>query len=68
MSRLEPRWDELLSLAQDCRPDLIELKLIIEADEQAVVIANNLALPQVDAAFFYRWNGLEGRTPSLATD
>ncbi len=65
--RLEPRWEELLALAQERRPDLIELKLIIEADEQAIVIANNQALPQVDAAFFYRWNGLEGRTPSLAT-
>jgi outer membrane protein TolC len=65
--RLEPRWEELLTLAQERRPDLIELKLIIEADDQSVVIANNQALPQVDAALFYRWNGLEGRTPSGAT-
>ena len=62
--RIEPKWDEILRLAEERRPDLIELRLIIEADEQTLILANNSARPQVDAAMLYRWNGLEGRTPS----
>jgi outer membrane protein TolC len=62
--RIEPKWDEITRLAEVRRPDLIELKLILEADQQSVLIANNQARPQVDATMFYRWNGLEGRTPS----
>jgi outer membrane protein TolC len=45
---------------------LIELKLIIEADQQSLIIAQNQALPRVDATMLYRWNGLEGQTPSGA--
>lgn len=63
---IERDWEALVSLAETYRPDLIELKLILEADQQAVLLADNLARPQVDAALFYRWNGLEGRTPSGA--
>ncbi|MCS7045732.1 MAG: TolC family protein, partial [Gemmataceae bacterium] len=59
-------WHELLRLAEERRPDLIELKLIVEADRQNVILANNNALPQVDATLLYRWNGLEGRTPTGA--
>jgi outer membrane protein TolC len=65
-ARLEPRWDEIVQLAEERRPDLIELKLILEADEQVLVQARNQALPRVDAVFLYQWNGLEGRTPSGA--
>jgi outer membrane protein TolC len=61
--RLEIRWEELIRLAEDYRPDLIELKLILEADEQRLLVARNNALPRVDATALYRWNGLEGRTP-----
>jgi outer membrane protein TolC len=64
--RVEPRWDELIKLAEARRPDLIELKLIIEADEQSLIIANNQAQPQLDTTMLYRWNGLEGETPSGA--
>jgi outer membrane protein TolC len=64
--RIEPHWDEILRLASEFRPDLIELKLIIEADRQSLVIAQNQALPRVDATMLYRWNGLEGQTPSGA--
>ncbi len=62
-NRLEPDWDSVLNLAAERRPDIIELKLILEADQQRLVIANNRALPQVDAVALYRWNGLEGETP-----
>jgi outer membrane protein TolC len=64
--RIEPHWDEILRLASEYRPDLIELKLIIEADRQSLIIAQNQALPRVDATMLYRWNGLEGQTPSGA--
>ncbi|MBC8357063.1 MAG: TolC family protein [Planctomycetes bacterium] len=65
--RIAPDWTELLTLAQERRPDLIELKLILEADEQRLLQARNQALPQVDAVALYRWNGLEGEVPSGAT-
>jgi outer membrane protein TolC len=65
--RVEPKWEEVLRLAGERRPDLIELKLIIEADQQQLLIARNQALPRVDATMLYRWNGLEGRTPTGAT-
>jgi outer membrane protein TolC len=61
---VEFQWDELLAMAGQNRPDLIELKLVLEADEQSLLLARNEALPSVDAAMLYRWNGLEGKTPS----
>lgn len=64
--RYDPVWDELLRLASERRPDLIELKLIIEADQQNLLVARNNALPRVDATALYRWNGLEGTTPGGA--
>lgn len=62
--RIDPKWDEILQLASTYRPDLIELKMILEADRQSVIIAQNQALPRVDATLLYRWNGLEGQTPN----
>lgn len=61
--RMEPKWDELIRLAEEHRPDLIELKLIIEADQQSLLVAKNQAQPRLDATMLYRWNGLEGETP-----
>ncbi len=62
--RIQFHWDELVSLAETYRPDLIELKLILEADQQRVVSAQNNALPRLDAVASYRWDGLRGRTPA----
>ncbi len=59
-----PKWDEIVHLAEQYRPDLIELALILEADQQNIIQANNQALPKVDAAMLYRWNGLNGIAPS----
>jgi outer membrane protein TolC len=56
-------WEDILAVAQERRPDLIELKLIIEADRQRLLMARNQALPSVDAVALYRWDGLQGRTP-----
>jgi outer membrane protein TolC len=61
---VEPKWDELLRVAGEQRPDIIELKLILEADQQNWILAQNRALPQLDATATYRWNGLEGETPA----
>ncbi|MEN6493220.1 MAG: TolC family protein [Thermoguttaceae bacterium] len=60
---LETPWDSILRLAEEYRPDLIELKLILEADQQQMAMARNQALPQADVGLLYRWNGLEGTTP-----
>lgn len=57
-------WNELLALAEQYRPDIIELKLILEADQQRLLIRNNDARPQLDAVALYRWNGLEGTMPN----
>ena len=64
LQRLPHDWQELVDLAAQRRPDLIELKLILEADEQQRIIANNTALPRLDAVGLYRWNGLEGEMPN----
>jgi len=61
--RLKADWDHVIEVAAQQRPDLIELKLIIEADQQRLLFARNQALPRVDATALYRWDGLEGRTP-----
>ena len=60
--RYVPDWGQMLTLAEEQRPDLIELKLILEADIQQRIIADNAAMPQLDAVALYRWNGLEGST------
>lgn len=55
-----PEWNGLLELAEQNRPDIIELKLILEADQHLLVQARNQAQPSLDAVANYRWNGLEG--------
>lgn len=57
----EFEWNSLVRLATERRPDLIELKLILEADRQQLLQANNRAKPQLDAVALYRWDGLQGR-------
>ncbi|MCA9213788.1 MAG: TolC family protein [Planctomycetales bacterium] len=56
-------WDQVVLFAEEQRPDLIELKLVLEADEQLLLQTRNRARPQVDAVALYRWNGLEGEMP-----
>jgi outer membrane protein TolC len=62
--RLEVDWNAVVNLAEEYRPDIIELKLIIEADQQLLLQARNQALPRVDGVGLYRWNGLEGTMPN----
>jgi outer membrane protein TolC len=56
-------WPTLLELAEERRPDLVELKLILEADQQLLLQVRNAAYPQLDAVGRYRWNGIEGELP-----
>jgi outer membrane protein TolC len=65
--RVEPAWEALMATAELNRPDIIELKLIREADRQRRILSNNDALPLLDATALYRWNGLQGTTPNGAT-
>jgi len=61
---LDVQWNEIITMAAQQRPDLIQLKLLLESDRQQLLVAENNALPQVDATALYRWNGLEGRAPT----
>ncbi len=56
-------WQQIVDLGEQQRPDIIELKLIVEADEQLLRQSRNQATPRVDATALYRWNGLEGEMP-----
>jgi outer membrane protein TolC len=57
-------WNSLVALAAEQRADIIELKLILEADQQQLLLAENQAFPRVDAQGLYRWNGLDGEVPA----
>ena len=54
-------WEEINQTAQSRRPDLIELNLILMADQKRLVQNRNLAQPQLDAVALQQWNGLSGR-------
>jgi outer membrane protein TolC len=62
--RAKVDWPELLKLIEQRRPDIVELKLILEADQQRLMVAENQALPRLDAVALYRWNGLSGEMPN----
>lgn len=67
-TRLEFRWKEIVEAAQASRPDLIELNLVLAADQQRLVERANFARPTLDAQALHRWNGLSGRVrPTNAT-
>src|SRR5262249_31988849 len=65
-NRLEIKWDEIVQLAEEHRPDIIELKLLVDADRQQIIIAENQARPQLNGTMLYSWNGLEGTMPNGA--
>ena len=62
--RLKPNWDELVHLAEQRRPDIVELKIIREADQVRLLQARNETLPKLDMNVLYRWNGLSGEMPN----
>jgi outer membrane protein TolC len=61
---LKSDWPALLRLAEQRRPDIVELKLILEADQVRMIQAQNNTLPRLDAFALYRWNGLSGEMPN----
>lgn len=65
-NRLPVKWEEIVKLAEEHRPDLIELKLILDADRQMLIQAQNQARPQLNGTMLYSWNGLEGTMPNGA--
>lgn len=62
--RLPHDWDSLVGLAEQRRPDIVELKIILQADHVRLGQAQNQALPKLDAVSLYRWNGLSGTMPN----
>ncbi len=62
--RLKPDWDALVKLAEQRRPDIVELKIITEADRERLVQADNQMLPQLNAVASYQFNGLSGTMPN----
>lgn len=64
-------WEDILRVAEENRADLVQIKLALQADEQELTVAQNQAMPRVDATAAYRVNGLDGRAPDgrwIATD
>jgi outer membrane protein TolC len=62
--RFRPNWEELVRVAEQRRPDIVELKIILEADQQRLILAEDQARPRLDAVALYRWNGLSGEMPN----
>lgn len=62
--RLPKDWFEIIQMAERFRPDIVELKLVLEADQIRIVQAQNQAQPRLDAFANYRWNGLSGTAPN----
>ncbi len=62
--KLEIDWESAVSLAETHRPDIIELKLVLEADQQRLILSQNQAMPRLDGVALYRWNGLDGEMPN----
>ena len=60
-------WEDLSRTAQAQRPDLVELNLILQADQQRLVQSKNLAQPTLNAVAVQRWNGLSGRALNGST-
>jgi hypothetical protein len=57
-------WNALCDLAAEYRPDLIDLQLALQADQQSFALARNTAQPRVDALALYRWKGQYGVQPN----
>lgn len=62
--RYKAEWKKLLELLEQRRPDIVELKLILEADQVRLLQAENQTLPRLDLQSLYRWNGLAGDMPN----
>jgi outer membrane protein TolC len=61
---LKPDWQPLIELAEQRRPDIVELKLLVESDKQRLIQAEDLTRPKLDAVAMYRFNFLDGNGPN----
>ncbi|TWU38407.1 TolC family protein [Novipirellula artificiosorum] len=61
---VEIDWNAINEMGQRQRPDIIELKLVLDADRQRLLLAKNQARPKLEGVALYRWNGLEGEVPA----
>ncbi len=64
LRRVDFDWEEIVRMAELYRPDIIELKLVLEADCQSLKQVDNQARPQLDGIANYRWDGLSGEMPN----
>jgi outer membrane protein TolC len=64
LEQIDFDWNEIVSIAEQHRPDIIELKLVLEADRLQLLQADNAVLPQFDGIANYRWDGLSGEMPN----
>lgn len=64
---IEFNWEELVNTATIYRPDLVELKLVLDADHQQIILAKNQAQATLNAGAAYTWNGLTGQFPTGQT-
>ena len=64
LDKVDFDWNEMVALAEQYRPDIIEIKLVMEADRLSLLRADNQAKPQFDGIANYRWDGLSGEMPN----
>jgi len=64
LQQIDFDWNEVVAIAEQYRPDIIELKLVLEADRLQLLQADNAVLPQFDGIANYRWDGLSGEMPN----
>ena len=64
LEQIDFNWNEIVAIAEQYRPDVIELKLVLEADRLQLLQAENAVLPQFDGIANYRWDGLSGEMPN----
>jgi outer membrane protein TolC len=65
LNKLAPlEWNAVAAAAEANRPDLANAKLGVQAAEQALILARNIAWPRVDLVSMYRINALSGTTPA----
>jgi outer membrane protein TolC len=62
--RLPHNWEAIVRIAEERRPDIVELKIVAEADQVRLTQAESQVLPRLDATALYRWNGLSGEMPN----
>ncbi len=62
--RLRNDWPALVHLAEQRRPDIVELKIITQADQQRLIQAVDQTLPKLNAVASYTFDGLNGTMPN----